>query len=185
MNKNYLKKLYKYDDVKNRYMIEVSLDDYLELFNAWDAAPIKKKELDPELLVYLEDVAEDIPMRDDIEVVFVMPEAEKNLEMEEISKQVFRNYFNYLINLNRRTMSRSWKLSIYYFITSFIFVGLAYLLQFKTTLFIEILSEGLFIGGWVFMWEAISILVFKTSSVRRQSKRYLRYAESDISYEYR
>lgn len=185
MNKNELKKIYKYDDVTGRFVVEIALDYYLDLFNAWDAAPIKKRDLDPELLTYLEDVAEDIPLKEKLVIVFVMQEQSRNEETEKISRQVFVNYFNYLIHLNHRNQRKSLKQAIYYVLASFTLVALAYLIQIYNTLFVEIVSEGFFIGGWVFMWEAISILVFKSSATRRMNKRYLRFAMSDIEYEYR
>ncbi len=184
MNKNYLKKIYKYDDTKKCYLIEISLDYYLELFNDWDAAHIKRKELHPELVEYLETVAEDIPLKEKLEIVFVMPDTVKNTDTEQISKQVFNNYFNFMIHLNQRNLRKMLKQAIYYIITGFTFVTLGYLLQKYQALSIEIFSEGLFIGGWVFMWEAISLLFFKSGSIRRINKAYLRFIESEITYQY-
>ena len=185
MNKNYLKKIYPYDEINKCFVVEIALEYYLELFNPWDAASIKKKDLDPELVSYLEDVSDDIPLKEDLSIVFVMLKNVKNPEMEAISKGVFVNYFNFLMHYNKRTQRKSFKQSIYYIITSFAFVALAYILRVNEKMFIEILAEGLFIGGWVFMWEAISIIFFKSSFIRRQSKRYLRLSESNIAYDYR
>jgi hypothetical protein len=185
MNKNYLKKIYRYDDKNQCFVVEIALDYYLELFNPWDAASIKKKELDPELVSYLEDVTDDIPLKEKLSIVFVMPKTVRNPEMEIISKGVFVNYFNFLMHYNRKTQRKSFRQAIYYIITSFTFVALAYFFRLYETIFIEIMSEGLFIGGWVFMWEAISIIFFKSAFIRRQSKGYLRLSESNIAYEYK
>jgi len=185
MKKNYLKKIYKYDDINKRFVIEISLDYYLEIFNDWDAAPIKKKELDPDFLDYLETAGEDIPLRDMCALVFVMPKEVENQESEEITTQVFRNYFNFLIHHNKRDISKQFRRALTYMITGFIFVAIAYIMQQYTTFFLEILSEGMFIGGWVFMWEAISLLFFKTTSLNRKIKRYRRFVDSSITYEYK
>jgi hypothetical protein len=185
MNKSYLKKIYRYNEENHTFVAEISLEYYLELFNPWDAASIKKKDLDPELVSYLEDVSDDIPLKEKLAIVFVMPKQVQNEEMENISRGVFVEYFNFLIHYNRKTQRKSLKQAIYYIITSFTFVALAYFLRIDDTMFIEILSEGLFIGGWVFMWEAISIIFFKSSFIRRQSKRYQRLSNSNITYEYK
>jgi hypothetical protein len=185
MNKNYLKKIYPYDEANQCFVVEIALEYYLELFNPWDAASIKKKDLDPELVSYLEDVSDDIPLKDNISIVFVMPKNVQNPEMEAISRGVFVNYFNFLMHYNKRTQRKSFKQAIYYIITSFTFLVLAYFLRLNDAVFIEILSEGFFIGGWVFMWETISIIFFKSAFIRRQSKRYLRLSESSITYDYR
>ena len=185
MNKSYIKKIYRYNEENQTFVAEISLEYYLELFNPWDAASIKKKDLDPELVSYLEDVSDDIPLKEKLAIVFVMPKQVQNEEMENISRGVFVEYFNFLIHYNRKTQRKSLKQAIYYIITSFTFVALAYFLRIDDTMFIEILSEGLFIGGWVFMWEAISIIFFKSSFIRRQSKRYQRLSNSNITYEYK
>lgn len=185
MNKSYLKKVYRYDEENKCFLVEIALEYYLELFNPWDATSIKKKDLDPELVTYLEDVSDDIPLKEKLAIVFVMSESVKNPEMEKISKGVFINYFNFLIHYNKRTQRKFFRRAIYYMITSFTFVALAYILRLYSTMFIEIMSEGLFIGGWVFMWEAISIIFFKSTFIRNQSKQYLRLTESDISYVYK
>ncbi len=147
-----LKKIYKYDENEKQFIVEISLDYYQELFNAWDAAPIRKKDLDPELVAYLEDVGEDIPLKEKIVIVFIMPSSALNKKTEHISKQVFTNYFSYLIHLDKREMKKLVKQSLFYLLTGFLFIVIAYLIPVQNTLLTEVLSEGMFIVGWVFIW---------------------------------
>lgn len=44
------------------YMIEISLDEYSELFNGWDASPLRRRDLEPELLDYIEQCGAEIPL---------------------------------------------------------------------------------------------------------------------------
>ncbi|MDD3477692.1 MAG: hypothetical protein PHP32_02360 [Candidatus Izemoplasmatales bacterium] len=185
MKKDELKKVYKYDEEKKCFIVEISLDYYLEMFNDWDAAPLKRKDLEPELVEYLENVAEDIPLHQNISIVFMMPKSVENTQTESVSRQVFINYYGYLIHLNQRQIRRNWKRSFGYLTTGIIFLIAATLLPTGTTLPLEVLSQGMYIGGWVFAWEAISAAVFQMSELRAKNKRYLRYQRAQIDYVYR
>ena len=50
--KNYLKQIYKMNPDTKAYIIEVSLIDYNEIFNGWDPSPIKRRDLDPDLISF-------------------------------------------------------------------------------------------------------------------------------------
>lgn len=71
-------------------------------------------------------------------------------------------------------------------IMSFTFLSFAYLLKqhlhmelFKTTV-----VEGLFIGGWLFLWEAFSLFFFSSQEIRAKLKRYYRFIDGKISFHY-
>ena len=52
--KSTLINIYNINPKTSAYMIEVSLDDYAELFNGWDASPLRRRDLEPEFLDFLE-----------------------------------------------------------------------------------------------------------------------------------
>lgn len=179
-----LKELYRYNEEHRRFIVEISLDYYRELFNDWDAAPMPKKDLDPELVDYLEQVALDIPLKQNIEIRFILPRGTKNPNLEHISRNVFSHYYLFLIRLNQRQIRRYWKKALVYILTGFLFLSVAYLMQRFRTLSFDIFAEGLFIGGWVFLWEAVSLLFFHISELRTENKRHARYASAPITYQY-
>jgi len=72
--KNYLKQIYKMNPDTNAYIIEVSLIDYNEIFNGWDPSPIKRRDVDPELISFLEECDSDIPLEFPLELMFYLPE---------------------------------------------------------------------------------------------------------------
>lgn len=185
MKKSNLKKIYKYNEKMQRFEIEISLDYYKEMFNEWDAAPLRKKDLDPELVEYLENAANDIPLKQNVAINFIMPKNVKNIEMEDITRRVFKNYFQFLIHLNDRKIGKLFRRSIFFMLTGFILIALAYFLTKYDTIPFEVFSEGVFIGGWVFIWEAISLQFFHIFDLKNINKRYKRYTQSTINYIYR
>ena len=185
MKKSNLKKIYKYNETRKQFELEISLDYYKEMFNEWDAAPLRKKDLDPELVDYLENAAIDIPLKHDVLIHFIMPKNVKNSEMEEITRKVFRNYFMFLVHLNQRKIMKLFRKAILFGVLGFLMITLAYLFVEYDTIPFEIFTEGVFIGGWVFIWETISLLFFHIYDLRSANKRYLRFNNSKIEYTYK
>jgi hypothetical protein len=72
--KNTLLNYYNINTETSAYMIEISLDDYAELFNGWDASPLRRRDLEPELLDYLEQSGSEIPLINDVELYLYLPE---------------------------------------------------------------------------------------------------------------
>ena len=71
------------------------------------------------------------------------------------------------------------------------FVGISFLLllaaSFMTrlkvdNLFFTTLNEGIFIGGWVFMWEAISSNSIEKKEIRNRYGQYKRFFDSPIEF---
>jgi hypothetical protein len=70
--------VYALDKSTNRYMIEIALDRYEDIFNEWDPAPFKRREIDADLELYLEGSAEEIPSRYPIELFFMVPRGKRD-----------------------------------------------------------------------------------------------------------
>jgi hypothetical protein len=185
MKKEKLKKIYRYNQESNHFEIEISLDSYRELFNDWDGSPLRKKDLHPEFVDYLEGVAEDIPTKYSVDIIFVMFHIKKDDSLETASKQVFKNYFNYLININKRLITKAIRKALLYFLLGFTLLATAVYFKGQSVLSSEIFFEGVFIGGWVFLWEAVSLSFFRTFELIIKNKRHSRFTQSEIYYIYK
>ena len=84
---------YNKNEDTSSYMIEISLDNYSELFNGWDASPLKRRDLEPELLDYIEQCGSEIPLEYSIELYLYLPESLKDVEKEQRSKTGILNNF--------------------------------------------------------------------------------------------
>jgi len=185
MKKSYLKSIYKYDQAKESYILEISIENYNELFNAWDASPIRKKDIDPDLAEYLNQVGVDIPLKEKIDIIFILPKKLKNEAFEAKAIKAFHNYFNANIHFVNRTLKINLRKVFAYLMISFMFITVAYVANTKNlALSFDIMKEGLFIGGWVFMWEAFSLFFFSTSEIYSKKRRFQRFAKIDIHFKY-
>jgi hypothetical protein len=106
---------------------------------------------------------------------------------EEKSIESFKNYFMYLIRLKNKDKQTLKKRMIYYLILG---IGLLSLANFVETIqimgnYVKILSQGLFVGGWVLFWELFSNIFFELNDIRKDLKIYYKMYHSDIEYSYR
>lgn len=176
--------LYNRNSTTGNYMIEISLDDYSELFNGWDASPLRRKEMEPELLDYLEQAGLEIPIKEALEICFYMAKANRDEEKEQRSVAAIKNNFKVVLSFIHKNLSRGYRKMFTYIILSFIFITLAYVLKTfeDLPLLSSIMREGLFIGGWVFLWEAFSLFSFTTHEERKRRKIFMRYLNSDVGF---
>lgn len=172
-----------YEDT-GRYAIEVAVDDYDDIFNEWDPAPFKRRDLDPELQCFLEECSRDIALKHPLAVVFYMPSTEHNSEKESLCIAGIKNHFALKIHVLEKKQNRVFhevvrNMVIGIFILSFAVIFDAYPTQ---NLLFKILGQGLFIGGWVFIWEAIATIGFKNSSLQSKIKEWRRFLEAPIVF---
>jgi hypothetical protein len=168
----------------NAYQVEVSLEDYSELFNGWDASALRRKDLEPELLDFLEQAGYEISYKEKIEVCFYLPKEVYNLEKEMKSLAAVKNNFKIAIFFINKSLKKSYRQILTFFILSLIFITSAYLMRDDESLPIltKIAREGLFIGGWIFIWEAFSLFFFTTHEERKRRDVFYRYLDSEIYF---
>lgn len=184
---DYLHKIYERNSETGNYIVPVSLDKYSDIFNDWDSAPFKKRDMDPDLADFLDNCADDIPFKYGIDVVFHVSNQQKDETREQILVSIFRNYYFFYYMAQEKLLKNSYKSMTKYVITAFIFLSLIYLsksFQKETLFFSSILIGGIEIGAWVFLWEAISIMFFKKGDITNKIKKYRRLSKCNIFFKY-
>jgi len=179
--------IYPYDEEKDTYYIELSLEAYDELFNGWDASPLKRRDLEPELLAYLEEACYDIPSRSTIEIHCMMDKENKNQQKESKSLDSFRHNFLMTEHFIRKEINQNVRKIAIYLLLSAFFLTFAYLTPriHDLDILFSILVEGLFIGGWVMLWEVFTLFFFDGYELRQRRRRVIRLKNSTIKFIYK
>jgi len=181
-----LESLYKRDPDTGEFAIEIDLDAYGEVFNEWDRGPLRSRDIDPDLLTFLERCSADIPLKLPIGLHFYLPAAERNPAKEAWLARGFRNYFELTEYQVARRIVRSKRMIMVYVLVAFVFLFSAYLAQplVERRLLLQTLSEGLFIGGWVFLWEAFSRFSFTNREMAVELREARRFLKAPIRFHY-
>jgi hypothetical protein len=167
--------IYAVDASTNRYMIEIGLDRYVDIFSEWDPAPFKRRDIDPDLELYLEGSSDEIPFRYPIELCFTIPAGIQNDEIEADCRKGLQNSFIFKLYFLKKELRQTNARMLQFVLLGFVFLWVATFLEpFNKRVLLSLLTEGLFIGGWVFLWEAVSLFFFTNRELYHRYRTYRR-----------
>ncbi|QNM89474.1 hypothetical protein HOO34_07340 [Aliarcobacter cryaerophilus] len=86
----------------------------------------------------------------------------------------------HIFNFWKKEYEREFKNSIIFFIIGFFLVALSFMLSEEDNLAIKIISEGVMIGGWVALWEALAIVLVNWLPLNKNLKIYKKIANSKV-----
>ena len=178
-------KIYERDEATNGFIISVAIEKYADIFNELDPAPFRKRDLDSDLRAYLEESSLDIPLKHRIILQFNMANDPKETEKEGRIEAGLKTYFTFVRNELETKIRKSREKSAIYTIASFLLLATSYFLRTSLTggAFLTTLFEGITIVGWVFLWEAISTLLFKNRDIRQRFGHYKRFSNAPIVFQ--
>lgn len=184
--KSELEEMYETDPTTNAFILGVAINSYSDIFNELDPAPFRRRDLDPDLRAFLEDCSSDIPLKYAIILRFNVPLTLHDPELEERIRLGLKTYFSFVIRSHERERKQAYEQNVYYIFTSCFFLFISFFLgsRIPNNVFYFTLVEGLSIGGWVFLWEAISSFAFKNKSLYHNYKQYKRFYQCAIEFEY-
>jgi hypothetical protein len=181
-----LERIYERDSATGAFIINVALDIYPDVFNELDSAPWRRRDLDHDLRIYLEESSSDIPLKVDIILRFDVSQETQDAQKEERIKLGLRTYFAFVRNSLQREIRGSYERSGLYVLASFLLLFTSYSLQAQVTgnIVFTTLVDGVSIGGWVFLWEAISTFAFRSRGAREKYLQYKRLSTAPIEFIY-
>ncbi len=129
--------------------------------------------------------AEDIPSKYNLIIVLHLPESKKDEKKEKSVTSAYENFYLYAAAKERRNWLRLRKKTMLYFILSIILLGVGYFYLDETDqVVLNVIREGVFIGGWVFLWEAITNIFIIRHEVKSVMSLYKRLYLSIIRFSY-
>lgn len=181
-----LDKIYEKNQSTGNYIIEVALKNYAEIFNDWDNAPYKRKDINPELLSFLEDSIDDIPMKHAIDISFFLSSEDRNEERERVISSWFRTFYTFYIEIEKSKINRIVLNALFYIVISAVLLTLSYFgVLYRNSIVAYTITEIVIVGGWVFLWEAISRLTFDVKVNRKLITNYKRFINAPIVFRYK
>ncbi len=180
-----IQKQYKYEKETNAYLIEVGLEDYGDIYDQWDPAPFKKRFIQEEFNEFIITSVEDIPRSNNIILVLYLPETKMDPKKEGAVKAAYENFYLYAAAKEKRNMADIRNKTLMYLFLSFSLLGIGYLYLNETThIALNIVREGIFIGGWVFLWESITNIFITGRDLKSRMNLYKRIYLSEIRFVY-
>lgn len=187
MKEKELKSIYRYDKEKKAFNIDIHLNDYRDVYSDWDYAPFVNRDLDEDLLEYLMSCSYEISKKYNVLINFFLSKNICDLSREGRSIEGIHNYFLTKIRQTRSERYRLIRNTFLFFIIGTILLVSAELMDkiIQDEFFKRIISEGLFIGAWVAIWEIFSIWFFQVNNLGLKIRHYYRLHRSPITYYYK
>ena len=175
---NYI--LNRYDkDENGNLIIKIHTKKIEDLYEDYDQkSSFIKKDLKEKLEEYLFESVDEIE-----NAPFILQfhfEDSISIDSSKRLQSSINEYFSYLQFLEKKSMKESLKNSIIFFIIGFFLVALSFMLSEEENLAIKIISEGVMIGGWVALWEALAIVLVNWLPLNKNLKIYKKIANSKV-----
>jgi hypothetical protein len=181
----YVEHGFRIDPATGEPVVEIAIERYDALFNTLDRAPYRRRDLSPDLKQFLHECSIWIPLPHPFAIEFKVLGDPPDIERQDEVVAGIRHYFSYLIQVIRseRALQRR---------TVAAFVGLSFLCLSATLILGRLadtkgilaafVNNGLTVGGWVFMWEALSMVFIRRLEVQAQLARHERLVAAPIRF---
>lgn len=186
-NRDYLDKKYSKNQENGHYVVEITADSYKDIFNDLDSAPFKKRDLNPDLESFLHNCSIDIPFKYKIDLCFHVSKEDKNSKHEKLIISGIKTHYSFYCNSKNQYLRECYQKIIAYILVSFglLFLGFFFENSLSKTVFSKTILEGMSIGGWVFLWEAISFSFLNNrKKISDEIKECDRFYNSNIYFKY-
>jgi hypothetical protein len=178
-----MKDLYHFNKDTQTYELDIAIDQYQDMFNSWDAAPLKRKDIEPDLIDYLEQAGEDIPFKEKIALVFMLPKETRDLKREKTVSQAVKLQFRFLLSVVNKELLYNYRRMATFAIFSLIFLTINYFLRGQqSSQLTNIFLEGLLVGGWFLMWNVFGIAILDNFKLYRKKKIWVRYMQAELMF---
>ena len=176
--------LYRVNPINNRLIIEIAISDYMEFFHEWDNAVFRKRDIHPELVEFLDLCSSEIPLKRQFDIEFCVDIRAADLEKEKLIVASYQNYYRSQDRLIVRTIRRLLRYSLILLLVSLGFMILNVILSShpSTQVFPMIVSEGVRIGSWVFMWEAFHTAFMQSLEPFKRRREFSRFLKAGIYF---
>ena len=114
--KHLLQEVYDFDINDNSFIIKIAPEKYVDLFNKLDHYPIKKRDIDQNVITYIEDCSSDIPLNRKSKIEIMIKDDMQNNELEQRTTKGMNSYFKYSLLYYKNQEMNIFKESSIYFV---------------------------------------------------------------------
>ena len=173
-------------DATGRVSLELHLTDLRQLFNSFDPAPFRERDLDPAAEAYIVDWAREVPRG-------ATPELDVHLAQtpaagsEAMLRDAVHGYFRERAKAERRRLRRLFRVGRVSLVIGLAFLAAAIAFgEFVATFaskesYASIIKESFVIGGWVALWRPLEIFLYDWWPIRAEVSMFDRLGAMPVS----
>jgi hypothetical protein len=166
-------------------VLEIAVERYDDLFNTLDRAPFRRRDLSVDFKSYLLDCSVWIPLPHPIAFEVLLSGEPRDEAREQEVTAGIHAYFAYMIHVSRAEGRRQRARIAAFCTLSFLLMSAALVIgnQIDRNAVVQaFLINGFTVGGWLFLWEALSMAVVRRLDQRQQIAKYQRLVDAPIRF---
>jgi hypothetical protein len=172
-------------------VIEISVAELRQLFNAIDPSPFRQRDLDPRAEEFIVAWATDLPTDKPWALLVHLDRPAGRGDEAAVLRESIHEYFGQRVVASRRNLRelfRRGRISLIIalaFLAASIAVGdvvAGYLGESRLS---EIIREGFLIGGWVAMWRPLEVFLYDWWPIRAEGRLLQRLSTMPVRIEYK
>jgi len=185
-NLDALREIYPYDPPTRTFTIPVSVGNYDDFFNPLDPSPAPVRDLSPELVDYLNQCSAEIPAQYALMIQLQVQGQPHAYQREKDCLASLRSYYQHNIFVVQAQIRRMRSMALRYLLVSFACLAVTILGEsWSSAGFVgNLLHEALLIGGWVFMWEAVTLNFIEMDSYTQEISKFRRLIAAKVTFSY-
>jgi hypothetical protein len=167
-------------------VLELNLSAQRQLFNSMDPAPFRERDLDPAVVSYIVDWAEQLPARAPLAMVVTLSsETLSDHDVSVLRDSLYEN-FRRRAQVARRRLShlfRDGRISLLIgmgFVAAAILVSDAIGSLVSASRYATLIEETVVIGAWVALWHPINIFLYDWWPIHAEARLFDRLAGMDV-----
>jgi hypothetical protein len=172
--------LNRYDkDKEENLIIKIHTKRIEDLYEDYDKnSSFIKKDLKYKLEEYLFESVDEIGNKPFVLQFYF--EEKLNLDSSKKLQNSIQEYFSYLMFLEKKSMKENLKNSLIFFSIGFLLIFISFSLSEEKNLILKVLGEGIMIGAWVALWEALAIILINWLPLNKNLKIYSKIANARL-----
>lgn len=175
-----------YKKENEHYLVEIKLNEIRQLFNSFDPAPFRQKDLEAGAEDYIVDSVEELPVDTQVKLVLYLPAEACTDEVTNSAIAAIHHYFDYRADITGKTLRFSLHQGRIALLIGLTFLVACLTAQHfiaemgKSGLFWKFIEEGFLISGWVAMWRPLDVFLYEWWPIRRRRRVYEKLAVMPI-----
>jgi hypothetical protein len=181
-----LREIYPFDQQTRTFIILARVNLYDDFFNPLDPSPAPARDLSPELVEYLNQCSDEILNKYRIEIVLRVQNEAQDTQREQECLKSLRTFYQHETFVAKNQIRRKRGMALRYILVSLICLA-AYIFseQWNSLMFLwSLLREAVLIGGWLFMWEAVTLNFIEMDIHYEEIKKYKRLIKAKAGFTY-
>ena len=175
-----------YKKENGNYLIEIKLNEIRQIFNSFDPAPFRDKDLEANAESYIVDSVQELNLDTPVKLILYLPQQARTEEAISSVPAAIHNYFSYRADITAKELRFTLHQGRIALVIGLIFLFMCIAAQQliasleKSGLMWSIIEEGFLISGWVAMWRPIEVFLYEWWPIRRKRRIYEKLARMHV-----